>query len=751
MNQTRSQKKLNSTLNDQALPLGVHRFSHFPSKAQSDAQWLMLRNEETADLRFTDYISVVKRRKWLIILVLILFLGMGLWLWRLSVPVYVSKATVQLNRSDRDITLKLSDPQLDRLWWRLAFQAKENYLTHAQLIQSRSAAKEVVKRLGLARRPELLNLFNLNTDSKVVGAGEESQNQFTIEEMLAEMVSGMISVEEAPGARLLRMRVVHQDPEFAQEVLSAYIKTHIDRETSKMKRMSLEAKKFLEIQHQEAEVAFLKSLEDLVNFTQKNGMVAMEGKANHLKAFFYSASQMLAETSLQQRRIQAGPGLNDGAGSFDHSAAAFARELGRLESRYSSQRAIYNDDHPSIILMRERLKALKQKLSQLRTNLKESASRNIQLQKRAQAKLFQNAKEATAQANKLMIRYEVLKRAVEKNEQLFRVLSVKLNRINMELESLASPIDVVDPPSLPIEPAKSLMGVKISILGFLGLFTGFGLACVMEFGNKKIKDAMQLRRNLGLRVLGVIPAAGEIKGPYISLKKNQDKLSHLTEAPRSPVSEAIRSVETMVSGLVLEKDHKSIVVTSLYPSEGRTFITASLASALSSRHGRVLVVDSDLRSSGMSRVFKLEPNVPGLSDILSGRIKDYRKLVRRSRVKGLFFLPAGTGSKNPGALLGSKPMRDLVATLSEDFDMVVFDSPPLQIFSDSTSILQYTHSLAMVVESNRSEPEEIDRSLKQIPGVREKLLGVILNKADFRSLKYGRYGYYNYKYYSKVA
>lgn len=746
MNLNQAHRKSNIAHDEQAFSNRVGRRAPDGHKGVSAAPRLMFREEDLADVGFTDYISVFQRRKWLILFVLTVFLSLGVWLWRMSVPMYISTATVQLNRSDRDITLKLSDPQLDKLWWGMAFQAKENYMTQAQLIQSRSAAKEVVKMLGLSERPELLSLLNSNKEPNV-----QSQSKFSIKEALAQMVSGMISVKETPGAKLFKLSAVHQDPEFAREVLSAYIQTHIDRETSKMKGMSLGAKKFLEIQLQETEVAFLKSLEDLVNFTQQNGMVAMEGRANHLKAFFYSASQMLAETSLQQRRIQAGQGLSTKAGNSDHSAQVYARELGKLESRYSSKSAIYNDDHPSIILMKERLKTLKQRLSKVRNSIKESASRNIALQKRAQTELFDKAKEATAEANKLMIRYEVLKRSVEKNEQLFRVLSVKLNRINMELESLVSPITVVDPPSLPIEPAQSMMGLKISFLGFFGLFAGFGLACVLEFGNRKIMDAMQLRRDLGLRVLGVIPAAGEIKGPYINLGKNKDKLSNLSESPRSPVSEAIRSVETMISSVALEKDHKSLVVTSLYPSEGRTFITASLASALSSKRGRVLVVDSDLRSSGMSRVFKLEPNVLGLSDILSGRIQDYGKLVRRSRVKGLYFLPAGTRSNNPGALLGSKRMRNLVAALSEDFDMVVFDSPPLHIFSDSTSILRFTHGLAMVVEANRSEPEEIIRGLSQIPGGREKLLGVILNKADFRSLKYGRYGYYNYRYYNKVA
>jgi capsular exopolysaccharide synthesis family protein len=222
-------------------------------------------------------------------------------------------------------------------------------------------------------------------------------------------------------------------------------------------------------------------------------------------------------------------------------------------------------------------------------------------------------------------------------------------------------------------------------------------------------------------------------------------------APRSQVSEAVRGVETATSALMMEKGMRSIVVTSLYPSEGRTFITASLASALSSRYGRVLVVDSDLRDSGMGRVFRVRPGSPGLSDILSGRIKDYRSLIHKSRARGLFFLPAGTSPKNPAGLLGSKRMRDLVARLSEDFDLVVFDSPPSQVFSDSAAILRVSHAMALVLEAGKVDAANLRRSIDGIPGANEKLLGVILNKADVRYLKYGRYGYYNYKSYSRVA
>jgi capsular exopolysaccharide synthesis family protein len=559
----------------------------------------------------------------------------------------------------------------------------------------------------------------------------------------------MVTVSEAPGSKLINLKVRHKDPRVARDVMNAYIEEHTEWETFKRKRVSLEALKFLEKQLQDTQDALLLSLERLVSFTRDNGIVAMEGRGNHLSAFFQRASSMLAEADLQRKRARADQGRALEGGS----ASAFAGELARLESQYSSKTAIYNDDHPSVALLKKRLDAIKRKISSAKERTAQSRRRALDRRMDAQRELFQSAKDAGARVDELRVRYEILKRDVEKNERLFSMLSVRLNGVNMELKSITSPLTVVDPPSTPSEPMASKSLSMLLGLAMIGLLSGSFLAVCLELGPAKIRDATQLRHEVRARVLGVIPAANEIKTGYFEKTSKRDAIGAINGDPRSSVSEALRGVETVTSALMLEKCMRSLVVTSLYPSEGRTFISASLASALSSRHGNVLVVDSDLRGSGMGRVFRIPEHAAGLSDILRGEVDefDYRKLVRKSRVKGLFFLPSGPPSSNPAALLASKKMRDLAAILSEDFDMVVFDSPPSQVFADSGAILRVAHALALVLEAGKTDAQDLNRAISGIPGAREKLLGFILNKADTRYLKYGRYGYYGYKSYSKVA
>ena len=126
---------------------------------------------------------------------------------------------------------------------------------------------------------------------------------------------------------------------------------------------------------------------------------------------------------------------------------------------------------------------------------------------------------------------------------------------------------------------------------------------------------------------------------------------------------------------------RSIVVTSTGPGEGKTLVAANLAVALAQSGQRVLLVDADMRKPRVHTVFN-QPQAPGLSNVLVGNAKASES-VHKTTVPGLWVMPAGLNPPNPAELLGSKRFKDFMASLAQNFDWVMVDSPPVMAVADS--------------------------------------------------------------------
>lgn len=212
--------------------------------------------------------------------------------------------------------------------------------------------------------------------------------------------------------------------------------------------------------------------------------------------------------------------------------------------------------------------------------------------------------------------------------------------------------------------------------------------------------------------------------------------------PKSPISEAYRTLRTNVLFSSVDEQLKAIVITSSGPGEGKTTSSANLAVVLSQGDKKVLLMDCDLRKPKVHKMFKLS-NQSGLSNILVGEA-EFDSTVHKTEIENLHVLTSGIRPPNPSELLSSSKMKSFLRGLREKYDFIILDTPPVIMVTDAQILSQYADGSILVVSSGEAEREAVIQAKKLLEKVAAKIIGVILNKLD--TSRKGHYGYY-YQYY----
>jgi tyrosine-protein kinase Etk/Wzc len=336
-------------------------------------------------------------------------------------------------------------------------------------------------------------------------------------------------------------------------------------------------------------------------------------------------------------------------------------------------------------------------------------------------------------------------REAEVNNNIFMMLREKFEESRIKEASQIGSIRIVDyaeAPKIPIKPDK-MRNLIIGILYGFGL--GIGIILVREYLDRTLKSIEDVER-LGFPVLGSIPliSSRQVMKPSADpdgeAKILESRLiTHLQ--PNSPVSESYRTLRTNIQYSNVDRPLKTVLVTSPGPGEGKSTSVANLAITFAQMGAKVLLVDTDLRRPVLHGLFRVRRN-DGLTNVLVGKAS-VKEAIRQTRVRNLFLLPSGTIPKNPSEFLASKIMQKLIAKVSEQFDIVLLDSPPVIAVTDSAVLASHLDGVILVIRSEKTDRDGLLRSVTLMKNVNAKILGVLVNGLDIHH----RYGSY-YKYYT---
>jgi non-specific protein-tyrosine kinase len=364
--------------------------------------------------------------------------------------------------------------------------------------------------------------------------------------------------------------------------------------------------------------------------------------------------------------------------------------------------------------------------------------------------------------NEILIKQEELggltsARDIEDAQTQIAALRSKLNSLQTNYSQLLattqaeavntlSIIEPAIPPDLdkPVGPNVPLTALTAA---GIGLLLSASAAFLLEYLDNTVKSPVDIARLTSLPMLTGIA--------YIKGEQPNEKLVTIHQ-PRSPVSEAYRKLRTGIQFASIDSPNRtSVLITSTNPSEGKSVTAANLAIVIAQAHNRVLLVDADLRRPSLHRVFEV-PNSRGLTTFLlkmkphsmNGEADDLlNQVIEKSPVEGLSIMTSGPIPPNPSELLGSTKMHEALKYLTEKFDYVVVDSPPVMAVTDAVVLSTQVDSVLVVTEAGRTQRTPLKQTVENLRNVKANLVGVVLNRLSSRGDGYGYYYYYRNAYY----
>lgn len=225
------------------------------------------------------------------------------------------------------------------------------------------------------------------------------------------------------------------------------------------------------------------------------------------------------------------------------------------------------------------------------------------------------------------------------------------------------------------------------------------------------------------------------------MNKDARKLITVTQ-PKSPVAEQYRTIRTNIEFMAVDREIQAILVTSATQGEGKSTTSSNLAVAYAQQGKKVLIIDTDMRRPTVHYTFRVA-NGLGLSSLLT-RQAEKEKAILPTKVDNLSILTAGPIPPNPAELLSSRAMEHLAEQLREEFDIIIFDAPPLLQVADSRITSKLTDGVVLVVGCTTSDRQRVLKAKEQLELAEAKILGVVLNRRELTDDSAYQY-YYSYE------
>jgi len=360
----------------------------------------------------------------------------------------------------------------------------------------------------------------------------------------------------------------------------------------------------------------------------------------------------------------------------------------------------------------------------------------LQAQEKSFLNLQESKREDALELSRKELEYLALEREVITNREMYNTLLAKVKELSLAGESDLNNIRIVEPAGLPTI-AMGNRNTTLLLGGVLGLFLGIGLAFFLEYLENTVRTPDDVAQHLGLSVLGVVPQIAEANGTEVPPIIVQ-------EGARDVPAEVYRSLRTNLFFSGTENSLKTIMIASAGPKEGKSITVANLGVVLAQAGQKVLLVDADLRRPRLHRIFEADRSV-GLLTVLTDEAT-LDEAVVETDIPNLSILSSGKLPVNPSEILGSAQMKDLIARVRDQYDVVLFDSAPILGRTDAAVLAAETDGTILVIKTGEATRKALKMVVTQLERVEAQICGVVLNSVDVKKDRY--YYYYYYYYYS---
>ncbi len=712
-----------------------------------------LEQEFEEEIHLRDYINVVLRRKWIVLLFFVSVVVTVSLATFMMKPLYKSTVTIRIDKEDPTV-LAFEDV------YRVEKIEADYYQTQYKILKSRNIAKRVIKKLDLDGNREFVGGEQGVLGSVFSGlprlAGKDSSKEEPpvvedgVDTSIIDAFLGRLEVRPLMKSQLVEVSFESHDPQLARDVANAVAETYIDFNLSSKIEASQQARKWLEKQIEVMKARVEESEEELNRYASENKMIFLDENQDRqsiLKQKLAELSSALSEATAT--RIQKEALYREIKEAGDKNPVVMnnplIQELKKqfisLESEYFNLLKIYKPEYPKMKQLKSQMDSLQKRIKAETANIMKSIRSDYMAAVKREKylkDLFNVQKRKALEFQNRMVQYQILKREVDTNKELYNNMLQRLKEIGVSATMKATNIQILDRAEYPKAPYKPKKGLNIILSILVGLMGGVGLAFFVEYFDNTVKDSQDIERRLNLPSLGVIPLYTQTDPSARELITHSDNVG--------PVAEAFRSIGTFISLSSASRPPRTILITSPREKEGKTTVSINTAMALTSTFKRGIIVDADLRKPKIHDGFSLE-NISGLSTFLTGNMEFDDDLIRRTSIEGLDIITSGPIPPNPSELLGSARMKDLLDALYSIYDFVVIDSAPLLGMTDSLYLSSFVDGVVLVIRAGKTPQDALMETKRMLGKIDAKILGVVINAVKEKDLRYGYYSYYYSSYY----
>ena len=587
-----------------------------------------------------------------------------------------------------------------------------------------------------------------------------------------QMIAERVSLRTDPAVDLIEVSCTAHDPEGAQRLCDGIAGQYIQLRTVLQRAEASSTARFL---GEQVEVArgHLAAVEDsLEQFASRNRIVSLEEQASEE---IRRLADLDAERQAVERertalaglvgRVEASPavapqGLDGAGGGGGAPTSARYRDLasfptflqqGPVSQLVSTLVELENErgaliqrrtvSSPDVLALDTRIAEVENQLGDFaRTYLDNLDSRSVTL-----AASLAASRDRLDGLPTQQVAYARLERQASLLGELFGFLEMRRREAEVAEQVELPSVRILDHASQPIEPTSPSWSTSLLAAVFLGLGGGLALAFYQEFTDSRVRDRREVEVGTGLPVIGTLPSIS--RGGAVFQGRNGRSWrssSRSEEAAR----EAFRGLLTdldFLRGPDGQGRLRTLAVVSAGPGEGKTFTASNLALARAAAGAKTLLVDADLRGGGVSKHFGM-PSLAGLTEVLAGEasMDDVVQLTsiekpEESPAGSLAVVPAGRPTPRSAALLQSEAFLRILGDAREPFDMVVVDTPPLNVHGDAMPVAAAVDGVLVVVRSGKTEREGLEMALHRLERAGAHVVGVVMN--DSEALE--RYGVYS--------
>ncbi|NQT27570.1 polysaccharide biosynthesis tyrosine autokinase [candidate division KSB1 bacterium] len=740
-----------------------------------------------------DYIRILYRGRWIIVISFLVIVSATAYYTFTTQPVYETAGLVMI-KEQGSVQSQLFDMS--------SFMKKETMINNqVEILKSYTLAEDVIQRLQ--KSPHADSLWILGKREKedrfsvkkwlftLLRLDTMEAEEPTLEDLAENFREYAISVVPKRDTDMIEMHVQAFSPDEASIVTNTWMEGYQDLDISMSRGEVSEVQNFLDDKLQSMQQELTNAEDALKGYKEINQVVELTAETAQLiqqSAEFQTLYQE-ARTNLEanERRLEylksqldaSQRSLIEQATNLSSPAILVMQEqmaeLIAEKASYEAQlRGAGMDPKEDYQLKTkdQRLKGLQEKIVEETKNLVARGTGALNPLNVSEQLLTQileietenkSYKSRTDEFQKIVVKYDKrlnslpekslklarLEREAEVNNNIFMMLREKYEENRIAEAGQLGSVRIVDwakPPKDPIKPRKKMNLLMGMMVGF-GL--GIGITFLREYLDNSLKTIEDVER-MGFPVLGSIPFITSEKvssngnGINGDIRRIESRLiTHF--APKSPISEAYRTLRTNIQYAKADSPIKSFLVTSSGPGEGKSTTVANLAITFAQMGARTLLVDTDLRRPVLHGIFGQSRN-DGLTNILVGRTT-LQQALKTTQIEDLFLVTSGTLPPNPSELLTSKMMEQFLNEANEQFDIILLDTPPVIAVTDAAILSRKVDGAVLVLRSGQTVRDIIVRSRAFLEKVNAKLLGVLVNGLQVNNM-YGSYYHYYENYYA---